>query len=317
MRSITVLAAASAVLATVPNTPLCMHDGVCIQVPTVGQGSCCGSYNISTWLAAGGKHIDTSCDYGSQPTIAAAIAASGIPRSQLHITSKLNVESCGLNMTQALYQLVLDPLQMTYVDLLLLHHAGRFENDKNPHPPCFDASLAGGQGSYYNCRMQTISAFEDLRKQGLIKTWGVSNWNVRDLKQAKAMYGYYPAINQIELHPYWSTKEIVSFCNKNGILVEAYAPYGDGTRTNMLSDPILAPIAAKNNLTVGQLVLSWDLQTGGDIVIPRSHSAEHQAENLALWDAGGVNVNEWDIANISSIKTGWSKAYNTDCQPWC
>ena len=176
----------------------------------------------------------------------------GIPRSQLHITSKLNVESCGLNMTQALCeyrrwfaaaklwplttrrlsrspllprsdQLVLDPLQTTYVDLLLLHHggwarrgeprshmsrgptgrllvgfevvsllhseegaaaamrksrghafarlpplacaAGRFENDKNPRPPCFDASLAGGQGSYYNCRMQTISAFEDLRKQ--------------------------------------------------------------------------------------------------------------------------------------------------------
>jgi hypothetical protein len=118
----------------------------------------------------------------SQPTIAAAIAASGIPRSQLHITSKLNVESCGLNMTQALYELVLDPLQTSYVDLLLLHHAGRFQKDTNPHPPCWDASLANGQGTYYNCRMQTVSAFESLRQQGLIRTWGVSNWNIRDLE---------------------------------------------------------------------------------------------------------------------------------------
>jgi len=142
-------------------------------------------------------HIDTSVDYGSQPTIAAAIAASGIPRSQLWITSKLNVESCSTNMTQALYELVLDPLQMSYVDLLFIHHAGRWETDKNQHPPCFDASLANGNGTYYNCRIQTIQAFESLRAQGLVRTWGVSNWEIRDLQQAYDVYGFYPPINQV------------------------------------------------------------------------------------------------------------------------
>lgn len=93
-------------------------------MPIVGQGSCCGTYNISSWLLQGGIHIDTSCDYGSQPTIAKAVQASGVPREQLWITSKINVESCATNMTQALYDLVLTPLQMDYVDLLLLHHAG-------------------------------------------------------------------------------------------------------------------------------------------------------------------------------------------------
>ena len=115
---------------TVPTIPLCNKDKTCLAMPIIGQGSCCGTYNISSWLAAGGTHIDTSVDYGSQPTIAAAIAASGIPRSSLWITSKLNVESCSTDMSAALQTLVLAPLQTNYVDLLLLHHAGRWETDK-------------------------------------------------------------------------------------------------------------------------------------------------------------------------------------------
>ena len=137
-------------------------------------------------------------DYGSQPDIATAIQTSGVPRSQLWITSKLNVEYCATNMTQALYEQVLNPLQTSYVDLLLLHHAGRWETDNDPRPPCFDVTQANTTGSYYNCLLQTVQAFEALRAQGLIKVWGVSNWNVRDLQQMYATYGYYPPINQIE-----------------------------------------------------------------------------------------------------------------------
>ena len=79
-------------------------------------------------------------------------AASGIPREKLWVTSKLNVENCSSNMTQALFDLVLSPLQMEYVDLLLLHHAGRWETDNEPRPPCWDPSLVGTKGSYYTCR---------------------------------------------------------------------------------------------------------------------------------------------------------------------
>jgi diketogulonate reductase-like aldo/keto reductase len=113
---------AAAAPADIPTVPVCVSSNrsICYNMPVVGEGSCCGTYNIPTWLSSGGRHIDTSCDYGSQPTIAAAVQASGIPRSQLWVTSKLNVESCASNMTAALYELVLNPLQMTYVDLLLI-----------------------------------------------------------------------------------------------------------------------------------------------------------------------------------------------------
>lgn len=271
----------------------------------LGEGSCCGAYNISSWLAQGGNHIDTSCDYQSQPDIAAAIAASGVARSKLWVTSKLNVENCSTNMTQAFYEQVLNPLQMTYVDLLLLHHAGRVEGDnRSPKPPCFDITLAGTKGSYYQCRMDTVQAFEDLRKAGLVRTWGVSNWQVRDLQQMYDQYGFYPPINQIENHPYWVEREVVSFCNRNGILVEAYAPMGDGTRSGMLSNPMFPPIAQAHGATVGQVVLAWELATGADIVIPRSSNPAHQAENLQLFGATGnvvVQLNETEIAAISSV----------------
>ena len=279
--------------------PICTtgaNKGTCYQMPVVGQGSCCGAYNIDTWLSAGGIHIDTSCDYGSQPGIAASIAKAGADRSKLWITSKINVESCATNMTQALYDLVLNPLQMTYVDLLLLHHAGRWETDNNPHPPCFDLTKANAQGTYYNCRLQTVQAYEAIVAQGLARTWGVSNWQVRDLEQMYAAYGYYPAINQIECafpsrgsalalsrarvhahaharthislarspqllslpaapadHPWWRESEVVAFCNKHGILVEAYAPVGDGDRSHMRDAPIFAQLAAAHNVTIGQV----------------------------------------------------------------
>ena len=239
MRAFAFLAAAAAVAAgpaDIPTVPICTtgaNKGTCYQMPIGGQGSCCGAYNISSWLSAGGIHIDTSCDYGSQPTISQAVVASGIPREKLWITSKINVESCATNMTQALYDLVLNPLQMQYVDLLLLHHAGRWvsarvggergtervgagaraltqttrppaipslppalspppppqETDNNPHPPCFDLTKANAQGTYYNCRLQTVQAYEAIVAQGLARTWGVSNWQVRDLEQMYAAYG--------------------------------------------------------------------------------------------------------------------------------
>ena len=287
------------------------------KMPVVGQGSCCGAYNISSWLAAGGTHIDTSCDYGSQPTVGAAVRASNAPRSSLWITSKLNVESCGTDMTAALNTLVLQPLGMSYVDLLLLHHAGRWETDKNPHPPCFNAAAAGpaGNGTYYECRMQTVQAMEALRAAGLIRVWGVSNWQVRDLEQMHDRYGFYPAINQIEHHPWWRESEVVAFCNKHGILVESYAPMGDGDRSHMRDAPIFAQLAAQYGVTTGQVIMSYNLQVGADIVIPRSATPSHQVENLNLFGPKGavVTLSEVEVAAITSNHT-YAKVYHTDCE---
>jgi hypothetical protein len=113
-------AGARAAPADIPTVQICADSAKtppCYNMPVVGQGSCCGAYNISSWLSAGGLHIDTSVDYGSQPTIAKAVVDSGVPRASLWITSKLNVESCALDMSADLQSLVLAPLGMAYVDL--------------------------------------------------------------------------------------------------------------------------------------------------------------------------------------------------------
>lgn len=306
----------------IPDIDMCTtgpNKGTCYKMPVVGQGSCCGSYNISSWLALGGRHIDTSCDYGSQPAISEAIAGAGVPRDQLWLTSKLNVESCAPNMTADLFQLVLEPLKVDYVDLLLLHHAGRHKTDKNPRPPCVDVHKAGTKGAYYDCRMQTVEAMEAIVKAGLARTWGVSNWQVRDLEQMYVKYGYYPALNQIEYHPWWRESSVVAFCNRNGIAVEAYAPMGDGDRSHMRDSPIFAEMAKSYGVTVGQVIMSYNLQTGADIVIPRSHQATHQVENLGLFVDDGlpvVTLSELDVNAIQGNHT-YSKVYATECQPWC
>ena len=299
------LAVAVAGPGDIPTVSVCNKAKDCYEMPVVGQGSCCGSYNISSWLAAGGKHIDTSVDYGSQPTINLAIKASGLPRSSLWVTSKLNVESCATDMSSDMQSLILAPLGLDYVDLILLHHAGRWETDRNPHPPCFDASAAGpsGNGTYYKCRMDTVQAMEALVAAGKARTWGVSNWQVRDFEQMFDAYGYYPSLNQIEFHPWWKESDVVAFCNKHGILVEAYAPMGDGDRSHMRDFPLYAQLAKSYGITVGQLIMSYELQSGADIVIPRSSQMAHQMENLNLFGPGGVPVatlSEVDIAAIAS-----------------
>jgi diketogulonate reductase-like aldo/keto reductase len=111
----------------------------------------------------------------------------------------------------------------------------------------------------------------------------------------------------------------VAFCNKHGIIVEAYAPMGDGDRTHMRDAPIFASLASSYNVTVGQLIMSYNLQAGADIVIPRSATPQHQVDNLNLFVAGGqpvVTIDEVDVAAMASNHT-YGKAYHTDCQPWC
>lgn len=124
------------------------------------------------------------------------------------------------------------------------------------------------------------------------------------------------ALSSFRYHPWWRESEVVAFCNKHGILVEAYAPVGDGDRSHMRDAPIFAQLAAQHNVTVGQMILSWDLQSGADIVIPRSATAQHQVDNLNLFGPGGVPVvtlSSNEVAAISSNHT-YGKVYHTDCK---
>jgi len=280
-------------------------------MPVVGEGSCCGSYNVTAWIEKGFRHIDTSCDYGSEGTIGAAIKASGVPRSEFFITSKINVESCSDNVTNATIDLVLKPLDLEYVDLLLLHHAGRWQTDNNPHPPCWNASDANIRGTYYLCRIQTLQSFVQLQKAGYTRAFGVSNWEVRDLEQLVMATGIVPAVNQIEHHPYWHTDDIVNYCNQNRIAVTGYAPFANA-HFNMLNDPAFVPVAQAHGVSVSQVILRFNLQSGASIVIPRSQTPSHMTENVDIF---GFQLTSAEFNSLNHFTQ--QKVYHTNCQPWC
>lgn len=302
-----VAACATAVAAAMPSVPL----GPGVDIPVVGSGSCCGKYDIPAWLAQGNLHIDTSVDYGSQPDIAAAIKASGIPRDKLWLTSKINPESYGTNVSDAVEQLVLAPLETPYVDLILMHHAGRHQTDTNPHPDCFDAN--DPEGTYAKCRLDTFKSFLDLKARGKVRAVGVSNWEQRELEQVFNATGVWPSVNQIEHHPYWHTDQLVQFCRSKGIKVEAYAPMGNyPSRSKLLDDPALKAVASATGKTVGQVALKWEMQAGADIVIPRSQEPNHMKENVDVFD---FSLTPAQAASLASLPQ--NKIYNTQCQPWC
>jgi len=282
-----------------------------VYEPVVGIGSCCGTYNVTAWIAQGNRAIDTSCDYGSQPTIGAAIRASGIPRSQFFITSKINVESCSADVTSAVQTLVLQPLEVDYVDLLLLHHAGRWQTDSNPRPPCFNLSDADIRGTYYQCRIETLQSFAAIQKKGLTKAFGVSNWEVRDLEQLVNVTGIVPAMNEIEFHPYWHTDDIISYCIEHGIFITAYAPYANN-HFGLFNDTHFPPIAQAHGVSVAQVILRWGLQYGANITIPRSMIAAHMLENVALF---GFDLTPAEMSSLQNLPQ--QKVYHTNCQPWC
>lgn len=170
-----------------------------VMMPAIGLGTCCGTYNATEWLRLGGRNLDTSMDYGSQPNLGNVVRASGIPRAEIVITSKLNPATYGPDMADAMQQNVLGPLQMDYVDLLLLHHAG-VKPTSTKNPPCFDASLPSSEGTWSKCRVQAWGALLKLQKAGKAKAVGVSNFIQRDLEQLYNATGVWPAVNQIETH---------------------------------------------------------------------------------------------------------------------
>jgi len=324
------LGVASLLAATVAadTTYVTIGQGFNVDIPTVMEGSCCGAYDIAAYIAASKADnakligIDTSCDYGSQPTIKAAIAASGLPREAFFITSKINVESAvtddDAGFMKNVTDQILTPLGVTYVDLLLLHHAGRQVTDPYPHPACFDASAAGpaGNGTYYKCRLGAYKGMMAAYKAGMTRSVGVSNWDVRDIVQLQQATGLTPAVNQIENHPYWHDINLKEFCKANGIIVEGYAPIGDYPRSKVLNDTAVQTLATKYAVTPGQLLLQYEFQTGVDVVLPRSKTTAHMVASRAVSTTfAGKPISAADIQKLDSLPL--VKVYGTQCQPWC
>jgi diketogulonate reductase-like aldo/keto reductase len=227
---------------------------------------------IEQGLKLGYTMIDTSGNYGTQPGIAAGIAASGLDRSQLFIVTKIENDED----SYAAMQENLKELNMDHVELALIHW-----------PPEHDSGQKLWQG--------LIRAQQD----GLAKDIGVSNYNERQIEDLIRDSGEVPAVNQIEWSPFAFNQDMLDFADDNHMVIQAYSPL---TRANRLDDQQLTEIADSYDKSPTQLLIRWNLQLG---VVPiiKASSAKHQAENLMVFD---FDISDTDMETLNSMSEAYS-----------
>lgn len=224
-------------------------------------------------LEAGYRHIDTAAAYRNEAGVGAAIAASGIPRGELFITTKLRNGEQG--MAHQAFQNSRQALGLDYLDLYLIHW---------PVP---------AQGLF----TEAWKAMEQLYANNQIRAIGVSNFLADHLDTLLAAADIVPAVNQIEIHPAFQQQELAAKNRSLGIAVEAYSPLGQGAD---LAAATVKALAAKHGATPAQVVLAWHLSQG-TIVIPKSVQAARMRENLG---AAAVSLTPAEEAEITALESG-------------
>ncbi|MFH8731024.1 aldo/keto reductase [Streptomyces sp. NPDC017964] len=228
---------------------------------------------VATALEAGYRSIDTAAIYGNEEGTGKAIAASGIAREKLFVTTKLWNADQGYDATLRAFDASLDKLGLDYLDLYLIHW---------PLP---------SKDSY----VDTYKAFEKIYADGRAKAIGVSNFLPEHLERLLGETSIIPAVNQIELHPHLQQRAAREFHAEQGIATEAWSPLGQGK--GLLEVPAIVAIAQKHGRTPAQIVLRWHVQLG-NVVIPKSVTPSRIVENI---DVFGFELDVEDIAAISAL----------------
>lgn len=269
------------------STTMRLHNGV--EIPILGLGvyrSPSGKETVDTVryaLEAGYRHVDTARIYGNEADVAAGVRASGIPREEVFITSKLWESDQGYDPCLAAYRESLRLMGLDYLDLYLIHWP-------LPHK-----------------RRYSWMAMEELLEEGQVRSIGVSNYMVHHLEELLGYAKILPAVNQIELSPYLyeERRAVVEFCRAYGIAVEAYSPLTKGQKLN---DPKLVAVAQGYGRTTAQILIRWCLQKGF-IVLPKSNRPARILENAAVFDFA---ISDDDMALLDSFNenlvTGWDPA---------
>ncbi|MFI7578032.1 aldo/keto reductase [Micromonospora sp. NPDC049497] len=215
---------------------------------------------VRTALDLGYRHIDTAQMYGNEAEVGQAVRESGLDRRDVYITSKLNNGFHRPDDARKAFESTLSALKMDYIDLFLIHW---------PLPTLYDGDF-----------VSTWKTLEEFRHDGRARSIGVSNFQVAHLERLAVQTDTVPAVNQIEVHPYFGNEEVREYGRANGIATEAWSPIAQG---KVLDDPTLVEIAEQTGRTVAQVVLRWHVQRG-DIVFPKSITPERIEENLGIFD---------------------------------
>lgn len=263
-------------MADIPNVRL--SDGV--EIPQLGYGVFQippdeTQRAVEAALEAGYRHIDTAAAYRNERGVAAGIAASGVPREEIFITTKLWNSEQGFDSTLAAFDRSIEALDTDHVDLYLIHWP----------VPARDLYL------------DTWRAFERIHGEGGSRSIGVSNFRIADLERLQQEAETMPTLNQIELHPLLQQAELRAWHAEHGVATEAWSPLAQG---EVLEDETLMTVAAHHQKSVAQVILRWHLQLG-NVVIPKSVTPERIRANLDLFD---FELSEDDLAAIARLEAG-------------
>ncbi|GAW51680.1 MULTISPECIES: aldo/keto reductase [unclassified Nocardioides] len=232
---------------------------------------------VTTALTVGYRHIDTAQMYGNEQEVGEALKASGLARDDLYITSKLNNGFHRPDDARRAFDETLDKLGLEQIDLFLIHW---------PLPTLYDGD--------YVSTWQTLTEFVE---DGRARSIGVSNFQPAHLDRIVAETGVVPAVNQIEVHPYFTNEDARAASIRHGIEVEAWSPIAQGA---VLDDAVIGKIAAAHGKTPSQVTLRWHVERG-DIVFPKSMREERMRENFDIFD---FTLTPDEVAEISALDQG-------------
>ena len=272
--------------ATVPT--LNLNNGV--QIPEVGLGVFQTppeetARAVEAALAAGYRHVDTAASYGNEREVGEAIRRSGVDRGQVFVETKIWISDYGYDETLHAFEKSAAKLGVDRIDLLLLHQ---------PLPTAFDRTI------------EAYKALETLLADGKVRAIGVSNFLPEYLESLLEQTDVVPAVNQIELHPYFTQTMSQEVHAREGILTQAWSPIGgitsyrDGAPRSTFDDPTILDIAHTHGKSAAQVMLRWHLQEGRS-AIPKSVRPERIVENLDIFD---FELSAVELRAIDDLDTG-------------
>jgi diketogulonate reductase-like aldo/keto reductase len=277
---------------TGPSPLITLNNGV--RMPALGLGvfrsppeETAGA--VEAAIASGYRLIDTAAMYDNERQVGTGIARTGIPRSDIFVTTKVWMSDYGYGRTLRAFDTSLDKLGLDQLDLYLLHW---------PVPTDFEPTIA------------SYRAAEKLLADGRVRAIGVSNFSPAHLDRLRERTGVVPAVNQVELHPFFTQQPVCDANERLDIVTQAWSPIGGvyhrfpdaapGAVKHPLAHPVVIEIAATHGKTPAQVVLSWHLARGRS-AIPKSVHPERIAENIAIFD---VALGDDELAAIDRLDTG-------------
>jgi len=264
------------------------------SIPVIGYGTwplkdeeC--ARGVATALQCGYRHIDTAEMYGNEAAVGEGLRASGVPRDEIWLTTKVWWENIGDGPLQRSAEASLKRLGVDQVDLLLIHW------------PSKTIPLA-----------ESIRALNDAKRRGLTRHIGVSNFPTRMLDEAVALSEAPLIANQCEYHPHLDQSKVLAACRRHGMAFVSYCPLGRGAVGGVLEEPVVREIADRLGRTPAQVVLRWHIQQPSVVAVPKSGNPKRIAENF---DVFNFALDDADMQRLSALARPDGRVVNLEFAP--